>query len=454
MSSGQLRVEGLGKSFARRSADRPRTLQQWLLRGWRPDQAGGPPDNGSQEVGDRLTKRRFWALREVSFAVAPGEMVGIIGRNGSGKSTLLRLLGGVMKPDEGSVTAEGRISGLLELNTGMHPDLSGRENVFINGVVAGLTRRELAERMNDIIAFAELEDAIDSPVRTYSSGMKLRLGFAVAAHVRPDVLLIDEILSVGDLAFQRKCLDRIVAIKQGGCSIVLITHDLGQVEDLCDRAIWMNAGRIVEDGPPTKVVSAYRTRETHRRTRADIAGRATSSGVILQPFENRFGTFEAQIGDVRMAARHAGSSLREPDGQPTGRAVQETCPPGSVRRGETLEIRIDLDAQALSGTALISVTVEDADFHQLLDVTSEADGVVLPPLDRMGSVTLTIRAVDLPIGDHFLSVGLFKEDWEYAYDYHWRAYPLQVLPSAIASDPRGNIWSVDPLIGHGSGAAG
>ena len=234
-------VENLSKQYYRYHTDRPWTLHEALVKGLR-----------------RLRPaERFWALREVSFSVAPGRMLGIVGANGSGKSTLLRLIGGIGRPDEGFVRTSRRIGAMLDLGAGFHPDLTGRENVFVNGVICGLTRRQVAERFDSIVSFAELEEFIDNPIRTYSTGMQMRLGFAIAVHADPEVLLIDEILSVGDHSFQRKCFDRIAQFKAQGCTIIFVTHDTETVCELCDEAIWLNGGRLMVHGHPEEVVDRY-----------------------------------------------------------------------------------------------------------------------------------------------------------------------------------------------------
>jgi lipopolysaccharide transport system ATP-binding protein len=199
----------------------------------------------------------FWALRDVSFEVGSGRALGVIGSNGSGKSTLLRLLGGVGKPDGGSIAVNGRIGALLDFGAGFNPDLTGRENVIVGGVISGLTRKEVLQRLDTIVAFAELESFIDNPLRTYSSGMQMRLGFAVAIHTEADILLIDEVLSVGDHSFQRKCLERIARFKAEGCTIVLVTHDSKMVREFCDDALWLNRGRVMVRGQPDMVVARY-----------------------------------------------------------------------------------------------------------------------------------------------------------------------------------------------------
>jgi ABC-type polysaccharide/polyol phosphate transport system ATPase subunit len=199
-----------------------------------------------------------WALRDVSFTVEPGSAVGLVGRNGSGKTTLLRLLSGIVKPTSGHIAVGGRIGSLLELGAGFHPDLTGRENVYLNGSIYGLKRAAIREKLDEIVAFAGLEDFIDLPVRTYSSGMYMRLGFAIASHIEADVLLLDEVFAVGDEAFQRKCFGKIFEFKQRGGTIVFVSHDAGAVERLCDRAVLLSGGHVEFDGPTHEAVVAYR----------------------------------------------------------------------------------------------------------------------------------------------------------------------------------------------------
>ena len=202
----------------------------------------------------RVTVR---ALDDVSLAVAPGEMVAVIGANGAGKSTLLRLVAGVYKPDSGKVLVPGRMGTLLEVGTGFHPELSGRENIEIAGLLAGLTRREVRERAGAIAAFAEIDGFLDAPARTYSTGMLLRLGFAVAAEIEPSVLLVDEALAVGDPGFQRKCLDRIAALKKKGTAFLVVSHDLATVAAIADRAVRLEGGKLVDEGSARDVAARF-----------------------------------------------------------------------------------------------------------------------------------------------------------------------------------------------------
>ena len=199
----------------------------------------------------------FRALDDVSLTVEAGTTCGIIGRNGSGKSTLLKLVAGITRPTRGQVAVRGRVSALIELGAGFHPEISGRENVFINGVMLGMSRREIDRRFDEIVDFAELDDFIDAPVKTYSSGMYMRLGFAVAVHVDPEVLLVDEVLAVGDESFSLKCLDKFAEFKRRGKTILLVTHSLPLVERFCDAAVWLDAGRKRMVGDPRRVVQSY-----------------------------------------------------------------------------------------------------------------------------------------------------------------------------------------------------
>src|SRR5438552_4593593 len=211
-------------------------------------------------IQDLRPEEKFPALQDVSFMVPAGKTYGIIGRNGSGKSTALKLVAGITRPTSGTVSVTGRISALIELGAGFHPEISGRENVFINGIMLGLAKREVARRFDEIVEFAELQQFIDAPVKTYSSGMYMRLGFAVAIHVDPDVLLVDEVLAVGDEGFTHKCLDKFGEFRRRGQTILLVTHSLSLVERFCDEALWLDSGRPTSTGDPKRVVDALLTK--------------------------------------------------------------------------------------------------------------------------------------------------------------------------------------------------
>jgi homopolymeric O-antigen transport system ATP-binding protein len=221
----------------------------------------------------------FEALKGVSFDVPKGTTFGIVGRNGSGKSTMLKLIAGIGKPTAGSVRVQGRVSALIELGAGFHPEISGRENVYINGLMLGLSRREIADRFDDIVRFAEIDEFIDAPVKTYSSGMYMRLGFAVAINVDPDVLLVDEVLAVGDEAFTHKCLDKFAEFRRRGRTILLVTHSLDLVTRFCDQALWLDSGVVKADGDPKRVIDAY-LMDVARAENQELAGVANPKSQI------------------------------------------------------------------------------------------------------------------------------------------------------------------------------
>ncbi len=217
----------------------------------------GPPAGWRRLLGASPAPEEFWALRNVTFDVARGEVLGVIGANGAGKSTLLKLLSSITAPTEGEIRIRGRIAALIEVGSGFHPELTGRENVFLSGTILGLRRRDIAARLDGIAEFAGIGDFMDVPVKWYSSGMYVRLGFAVAAQLEPDILLVDEVLAVGDAEFQARCLQRILDLRRSGTTIVFISHDLGTVERLCDRAVLLASGRAIADGSARDVVTAY-----------------------------------------------------------------------------------------------------------------------------------------------------------------------------------------------------
>ncbi|RMI27758.1 MAG: ABC transporter ATP-binding protein, partial [Calditrichaeota bacterium] len=205
-------------------------------------------------------RRHFWALREVSFSVQAGETVAVLGMNGSGKSTILKLISRIIEPTRGVITVSGRLSALLELGAGFHPDLTGRENIYLNGSILGFSRKEMRKRLDSIIEFADIGDFIDAPIRNYSSGMQMRLGFSVAVHVDPEVMLVDEVLAVGDYSFQQKCLARIKQLQEDGVTILFVSHDFEAVERLCTRAIWLEEGRLLAEGDVPEILGQMRAR--------------------------------------------------------------------------------------------------------------------------------------------------------------------------------------------------
>ena len=231
-------LSSVGKQF-RRSADRRNTLKERLVRG----KARNATD--------------FWAVRNVDIQIPTGSVYGLIGHNGSGKSTLLKLITGIYRPTEGQITSRGRVAALIELGAGFHPDMTGRENIRLNGSILGLSKSEIDDAMDTIIDFSGIREFIDDPVKHYSSGMYVRLGFSVAVHMRPDVLLVDEVLAVGDEEFQRKCFDHLYTLRREGRTIIVVSHGLGQLEGLCDEVAWLDHGEVQEIGPATDTIASY-----------------------------------------------------------------------------------------------------------------------------------------------------------------------------------------------------
>lgn len=258
MSNVAIRVENLGKEFHIGS----KRASYQTMRDMVADAFISPLRRVRNVLRGQATdaaelNETFWALHDVSFEIKPGEAVGIIGRNGAGKSTLLKLLSRISEPTQGTIDVYGRVGALLEVGTGFHPELTGRENIYLNGAILGMRRNYIDRQFDEIVAFAEVEKFIDTPVKHYSSGMYLRLAFAVAAHLEPEILLVDEVLAVGDANFQRKCLGKMGDVAQEGRTVLFVSHNMGAINTLCQRAIWINNGTVAQDGPATAVVSAY-----------------------------------------------------------------------------------------------------------------------------------------------------------------------------------------------------
>ncbi len=394
MPEPTITVENLGKFFSRQHPKRPTTIMEAALSGLR-----GPME-------------KFWALRGISFTVSAGEMLGVIGHNGAGKSTLLNLLGSVTYPSEGQIQTRGRIGALLDLGAGFHGDLTGRENVFVAAAIAGMGHRQVVRCFDRIVAFAELEAFIDNPVRTYSSGMMMRLAFATAIHAEPDILLVDEFLSVGDLSFQTKCLERIAAMKSAGCAIVLVSHDTGQVERLCDRALWLHGGTAMACGHPKTIVGQYRA-QMHQKTQKLTPKTPTTPGQALKVNKNRFGSLEAEITAVRF---RPGSTLQSGAG-----------------------LCVELDYQRKTAErAIFGISIGTLEGTTLFDVDTLQMGIPPVCLDDAGTIKLVIDRLDLGSGQYFVNVGMYERDWSHAYDYHWHVYRLtvdSVLPAKAPLQP-------------------
>jgi ABC-type polysaccharide/polyol phosphate transport system ATPase subunit len=375
MRAGEISVDGVSRKFVVRARE-TQTLKELLVARGR---------TGAQEV---------WALRDVSVAIAPGEAVGLIGRNGSGKSTLLRLIAGIIRPTEGNVQAGGRIGSLLELGAGFHPDFTGRENVELNGALQGLSRAQIRGRFDEIVAFAELEGSIDRPVRTYSSGMTMRLGFAIAAFLEADVLLLDEVFAVGDESFQRKCFGVIAAFKERGGTILFVSHDASAVERLCDRAVLLREGRLAYDGPVHEAITRY------RRALADEDGTEATNG------HGPSGSGEARIVAARLVTADGGSRDRFLAGEPFGLDV--------ALAGSVAAPSLHLEVRDASGLLVAEDLVETA----RLGWDPAGDGLGL---------RLDVGAPPLQFGRFEVTLALIGDDGRLL-DRLARPIPLLVYP--------------------------
>jgi lipopolysaccharide transport system ATP-binding protein len=357
MSSVALRVDGLGKRY------------RIGARQTRPDQLRDRIAAAASAAFGRLFDRRraaadettIWALRDVSFHVAPGEVLGIIGGNGAGKSTLLKILSRITEPTEGGAEIYGRVGSLLEVGTGFHPELTGRENIFLNGAILGMRRAEVARKFDEIVAFAGVERFIDTAVKYYSSGMYVRLAFAVAAHMEPEILIVDEVLAVGDVHFQRKCIGKMDDVSRQGRTILFVSHNLDALQRLCTRGVLLDRGRIAADGPIDEVITKYR------------AGDLRGDGLGVFNPASRRGQGWAQISDVRLVT---------PEGFRAGARAAD----------QDLVFEIDLatcgaDATRLRGLVL-ELVISSEEGHPLCSVMNVDDaGVELPD-----ATTCTVRA--------------------------------------------------------------
>ncbi len=366
MSAPAVAVRGVSKVY-RRYGRRPHgTLKSALLAGGRsPSMPGG-----------------VTALEDVTFEVAPGETLGIVGANGSGKSTLLKLLAGIVRPTRGTVEVRGRLAALLELGAGFHPEISGRENVEITGLLLGLSRKEIAARFEDIVRFAGVEAFLDAPVKTYSSGMAVRLGFAIAAHSDPDVLLVDEVLAVGDEAFSHRALEKFSEFERAGKTLVVVSHDLALVAKRCRRALWLERGRIAADGPAPETVARYLERvavEEGERRLAEIApGGRIGSGV-------------ATIESVRLL-----------DGQ--GR------PAGRFRAGEAASLEMTVRAEEPLTDFVFGFRVTTVSGVVVLGTNTELEGFRPGELSGQARVTLALPSLDLAPGAYSLDAAVHARD--------------------------------------------
>ncbi len=397
-------------------------------------------------LGDLKPDETFQALRGVSFQVPKGCTYGVIGRNGSGKSTLLKCVAGITRPTEGKVDVDGRISALIELGAGFHPEISGRENIFINGIMLGLTKKEIQHRFDEIVEFAEMQDFIDAPVKTYSSGMYMRLGFAVAVHVDPEVLLVDEVLAVGDQGFTHKCLDKFAEFRRRNKSILLVTHSLDLVEKFCDVAHWLDKGTTRGEGDPKRVVAAYvidvedseenelakaeavrvaasakevagakdaQTKETTERSVSSVDGAGASGSSEESGYkdgfksdEGRWGTREIEITNVTISGpSHAAGHV--------------------FQSGDAIEVRMDVTAKEKITDFVFGLGLFNADNVCVYGTNTNLEEFQPTEIEGAAVVTFRIDKLDLVEGTYRLDLAAHKTDG-YPYDYHRLLYTFRV----------------------------
>lgn len=354
----------------------------------------------------QLEEREFWALQDVGFELPRGEAFAIIGPNGSGKSTILKLLSGIMMPTRGTVKVKGKLSALIEVGAGFHPDLTGRENIFLNGTILGMTKNEIGAKFDEIVAFSGLEDFIDTPVKRYSSGMYARLGFSVAAHVDPDILLVDEVLSVGDYVFQRKCIERMNTVIKGGSSVIFVSHNLRAVTELCDRSLLLEKGQIVEIGPTHDVVKSYIGRNTGENTTEEDK--------------------EVHISKV---------TVRDE----TGERVEFTS-------GQKAWIDVEVCAIKQCNKLAVCVYMEDDNFYSIFDTSTERLGhgrFSLEPAQRF-KCTFELD-MHLAPGTFHVGVIVYRYDIQRGYDSRFPAHTLFVKSDR---DVRGAVNMYPRVIVH------
>jgi ABC-type polysaccharide/polyol phosphate transport system ATPase subunit len=409
MSMTAIEVRGVRKSYRRYSRRKQfATLKSALLSG--------------RVLSDLRPDETFDALKGVSFDVAAGKTFGIVGRNGSGKSTMLKLIAGIGRATEGTVTVQGRVSALIELGAGFHPEISGRENVFINGMMLGLSKREVSSRFDEIVAFSELEDFIDAPVKTYSSGMYMRLGFAVAIHVDPDVLLVDEVLAVGDEAFTHKCLDKFAEFRRRGRTVLLVTHSLDLVTRFCDEALWLDSGMVRLQGDPKRVVDAYllnvagaenhalAARDGTRALSGSPGPEAAASDVqdMSRATEGRWGSREVEITAVDFLGRGGRSHV--------------------FQSGDPVDILLQVRARLPVSDLVFGVGIFNAEGICCYGTNTHIEGAASGEMSGDGQVVFTIDRLDLVEGSYKVDVAAHRTSGA-PYDYHRLLHTIRVTSS-------------------------
>jgi len=365
-----------------------------------------------EEAAGQQRHEEFWALRDVSFEVEHGETVGIIGPNGAGKSTVLKLVSRIIEPTSGEIEVDGRIGALLELGAGFHPDLSGRENIYMNGSILGLSRDEIECKLDEIITFAELERFIDMPVKHYSSGMRMRLGFSIAAHIDPEILLIDEVLAVGDQNFQHKCLEHIVDMQRHQVTICFVSHGLGSVRRLCSRAIWLSNGAVLADGAVDDVVSSYlRHAAEEEESRLLDAGPFRSTPITDEERED-----SEQESDEPTTVELVGISFLDKTGKE--RRV--------FRVGEPWVVQLDYRAPRRVEAPVFSLAADRNDGVHIFTVSSNLDGLGCSYIEGEGKVLYAVDPFPLMEGMYLLSAAIHDKANTVTYDRLDRPYAFRV----------------------------
>jgi ABC-type polysaccharide/polyol phosphate transport system ATPase subunit len=369
----------------------------------------------------RREGQAFWALRDVSFDVGEGESFGLIGHNGSGKSTSLKLITRILEPTSGRVAVRGRIAALLELGSGFHPDLSGRENVFLNGALLGFSRRDMQHKMDAIVEFAELEQFIDTPVKHYSSGMFARLGFAIATAVDPDILITDEVLAVGDEAFQRKCMERIFEFRRDGKTIIFVSHALDVVRTLCQRAVWLDHGELRAFGDSNSVINSYlqatNLRELERAKRASHTDDVAEADEV--PDANRWGSREAELVSVELCDANG-------------------SPQQLFTTGGTLIVRMHYRATTLVRDPQVGLAIYHASGAHVCGPNNTHSNFAIPLLDGRGVIEWRIDDLPLLQGEYLLSTAIYDTSGMHPYDHRHQAFRFAVR-SAVMGEGYGLV---------------
>ncbi len=348
----------------------------------------------------------FAALKGVSFKVEQGKTLSIIGENGSGKSTMLKILAGISKPTEGIINTTGRISALIELGAGFHPEISGRENIFINGIILGLTKKKIQERLDDIVRFAELEDFIDNPVKSYSSGMYMRLGFSIAINVDPDILLIDEVLAVGDASFVPKCLDKINEFKRKGKTIIFVSHDLSTVDRISDEVIWLKEGKVEMQGYPKRVIDAYLEYIGKRDEKKAEIQHQEEEQEGEKNIEKRWGSKEIEINNVKMIDKKGKEKYIYEDDEP-------------------FSIEFDVLARIEETDFVFGIGLFNSEGAQVYGTNTFIEDFKSKHISGNGRIKVHIPKLNLINGTYFLDIAVHKRDG-YPFDYHHFQYTFRV----------------------------